>query len=545
MRFFLLVLVSAWLSFVPRTSAAAEAVTPAGNVTGQGAAQSDPLRLENAQLLLGALHFQELLKFQIHLKFTEYRGQAQKNAPDEIAKKMEVAFQEIIALTDAEIDYPAYERDMAGIFADLYTAEELTALTTQSTTALGRKFITTRESLLQRWNGEENRRLSQLGRKINDIYQRNLKPQDTTPPPAPTAAELPGEKPRLEPLPGRLTAGDFSADLATLQRQSEVVFQDSYAEVQRALQALQSTAHAHGELGIELGCMRRLLNLPHASEQAPPTPSPVNREPATAATNADTTKSAAKPLAFSVVDRLAMDARRVADQRLGELYRPVRNQLQTAFATALRETRAEDAAALWSILSHVPQEWSSELLKEPMLAQPDYDRTNAVPITALPAYLELTVEPGGHDVHVGVCGFEDEDITEIYLGGWWGRVSGIRARPGSQEEAKADHFQLFDAQRKLPDELTLLRDDTQGTPFNAILPTTFRIAVSTCGIVVSRVERGQETVIMQVDHLFNNPTSFTFKSPTYRLLSTRVSPATTWSNEAKRKRSNPQGKVDF
>ena len=540
---YLIALLSVLMSSMPQM-AAAEAVTPGENVADQGLEHSDPLRLEQAQRLLAELHFQELLKLQMRLKFTGYLKSAQEEMLGDKATKMEEFVRDVIALTDSKIDYPAYERDMAIIFANLYTVEELVALTSHGATPLGRKVLATRELLLQRWAEEENRRAFRLSGEIQEIYQRIFYSESKEVPPASTTAELPPQQPLSPPLPGRAKAEDFTADLATLRTQSEAILKDSYAEVRRALGALQGMARAQGDLAIELGCVRRLGTLPQAADKAAAPAVAIHREPVTPA-HVEFAQAAAPRLSFVEVDRLAVDNRLAADQRLGELYRPVRYELQSAFASALHESRSAEASALWSILSHVPQEWSPELLQEPMFAQPDYDRTNALPITVLPAYLELTVEPGGHDVHVGICGFDDEDITEMYLGGWWGRISGIRARPGAGEEARKEHFQLFDAQRTLPDEQSLLQDDTHGTPFNSILPTTFRIAVSTCGIVVSRVERGQEIVIMETDHLFNRPTSFTFKSPTYRLLSVRVSPVTTWSDETKRDLLKPQEMINF
>ena len=540
---YLTALISAVLSSMPQM-AVAEVVTPGGNEAGQVFERSDPLRLEQAQRLLAGLHFQELLKLQMRLNFTGYLKSAQGEFPGEKAKKMEDAFREIIALTDSAIDYPAYERDMAVIFADLFTHEELVALTSYSATPLGRKFFATHEPLLQRWSAEENRRIVQLSGKIGDIYQRIFNPMSEAVPPASTTMALPPQPPLSPSLPGRAKAEDFTADLATLRSQSQAILRDSYAEVRQSLQVLQDMAHAQGNLGVELGCVRRLLSLPQAAENTAPPAVPVHREPVPL-DNVEPAQATTPRLSFTGVDQLAVDRRLAADQRLGELYRPIRHELQSALASALQQSRSAEARALWSILCHVPQEWSSELLKEPLFPQPDFDRTNALPITSLPAHLELTVEPGGHDVHVGICGFDDEDITEIYLGGWWGRVSGIRARPGGEEAARKDHFKLFDAQRALPDEQTLLQDDTQGTPFNSILPTTFRIAVSTYGIVVSRVDHGQEIVIMETDHLFNRPTSFTFKSSTYRLLSVRASPGTAWSDETKRIWINPQEKTNF
>ncbi len=540
---YLTALISVMLSSMPQM-ALAEVVTPEEKTPDQGLGHLDPPRLEQAQRLLASLHFQDLLKFQMRLKFTEFWKPQLDGPADEDAKKMEALIREIGALTDSEIDYPAYERDMAVIFADLYTVEELAALTTHSATPLGRKLFATRESLLQRWHEEENRRSIQIVGKMGNIFQRVFPPISEDVPPEQTTVALPPQQPLSPPLPGRAQAEDFTADLATLHTQSQEILKDSYAEVRQQLQALQGMAKAQGDLGIELGCVRRLIRLPQAADKTSPPAAPVHLEPVTL-TNAEPSQAAAPRLSFSEVDRLEVNSRLAADQRLGELYRPVRHKLQSALAFALEESRPVEARALWSILCHVPQEWSSELLKKPLFAKPGYDRTNALPITILPAHLELTVEPGGHDVHIGICGFDDEDITEIYLGGWWGRVSGIRARPGAEEEARKDHFNLFDAQRKLPDEQALLQDDTQGTPFNSIIPTTFRIAVSTCGIVVSRVDHGQEIMIMETNRLFNRPTSFTFASPTYRLLSVRVSPVTAWTDETKRQWIQPQEKTNF
>jgi hypothetical protein len=181
----------------------------------------------------------------------------------------------------------------------------------------------------------------------------------------------------------------------------------------------------------------------------------------------------------------------------------------------------------------LPQEWSPELLTEPFMAEDAYDTTHALPIVALPAYLELTVEPGGHDVHIGISGKYDEEVTEIYLGGWWGRQSGLRSAPGGQDLAGKNEFALFDAARKLPSEAELLQNDRAGTPFHSTLPTTFRISVSACGIVVSRTDVMNTEVVMRTPQPFNTPTAFVFRSPTYRLTSLRISPTSVWKDASK------------
>ncbi len=522
---------------LPSLLLAVSGATIAAEPVTRPTAEVEPGRLATSARLLEDLHIRDLITRRI-LSQVDPRMWAGEPSTAEKRAVYDRIKEELKTLIAREVDTAAGAQELSSGLAALYPSAELDALLLQAQTPEGRRFSAAWNEMHKRCDELAARYVSSLRKQIGEIYNRNWeaeRPAKTPDTPPPAAAEEtavhPAVKSPSHPHAGRLVAADFAADLTALETRADAIRGETYSELRPLLQRLQDQAQDRHDFPGQLAAFRRLARLPVA---------------ATAATTAPAKPAdGSKPPTLVEVDRLYDACRLTADRRLAELSAPVRVELETALAWALREQHPGEATELWKVLHPLPQAWSPELLTDRFMATGGYDRTKALPITALPAYLELTVEPGGHDVHVGICGTEDEDITEIYLGGWWGRQSGIRSTPGGGEAVAKNEFALFDPARPLPDEAAVLADDRIGSPFHATLPTTFRIALSACGIVVTRLDGQRQTVVMETTQLFNQPTAFTFRSPTFRLTSLRVSPAATWSDETKRKHETAPAAVDF
>ena len=233
------------------------------------------------------------------------------------------------------------------------------------------------------------------------------------------------------------------------------------------------------------------------------------------------------------LDAWAKRAREVADGTLAERVRPLAEELTQAMEQAERAGDSPRQRQLWLMLVGLPHPWT-EVPTRPIPGQAAYGRQEALPLPRLPAYLEVTIEPGGHDLHIGVGGQEDEDVTEIYLGGWYGHGSGIRTAPGGDEVTSRSEFRGFLPER--PDPLAVpggLLDPWQGLSFSPYQPTVIRLAIAPAGLVVTRLERGRFLPFMATDRLFNHPTCLMLRSDTYRVLSLRVHPAAAWTDLTK------------
>jgi hypothetical protein len=298
------------------------------------------------------------------------------------------------------------------------------------------------------------------------------------------------------------------------------------------LAAAQARAATAGDLAAQVGIWRLRASLPPAGaapEVAKPSDIP-----------ADEDLSLVALAARFQTDRLALDG------QLATLFAPLRTDAQQGLAAALAKTDVPAAQAWWTLVQATVPVWSANLLSEPLRlpgTSNAYDRQRALAIPSLPAFLELTVAPGSHDLHVGICGFEGEDITEIYIGGWFGHISGIRPVPGGGDVVGFDHSQRLEPESAAD---AILSDWTTGTAFAGTQPTTFRIGVSGAGIVVARLEGGRYVPFMHTDALFNRPTAFALKAPIpLTLTQVRTFPAVTWSDQTVVRHRDPPAKTDF
>ena len=316
----------------------------------------------------------------------------------------------------------------------------------------------------------------------------------------------------------RTDPADYTQDVSTLMADLAIANSASHRPIRALLEAARHKAHENRLLAREVMLVQRLDQLP------PDTVAPE--------ASAGTTSNNETDLDLRDIDERLQTARRAAEEQLAARSQALSDELAQALDAAMHRADGPGARQLWQMLAGLPHPWT-EVLKNPVPGQPDYDRKEALPIPRLPAYLELTMEPGGHDVHIGLGGHDDEEVTEIYLGGWFSYGSGIRSSPGGEEVASKNTFRHFNPARPTTiSKPERLLDPWQGTSFFVGQPTVFRLAISHAGVIIRRYEHGAFAPFMTTDRLFNHPTCIMLRSATYRLLSLRVFPESAWTDNS-------------
>lgn len=311
------------------------------------------------------------------------------------------------------------------------------------------------------------------------------------------------------------------ADAVTAIKQAEVHTRiRHFSKLRQLLMAQRALAHKEEDFTKELAVLCRLARLP-AMKSKPE------------ASNEGSESVGSEVPSLDELDRSYEKTLLAIERDLLQQQHHARQHLREAMRLSEETNHTEQLLQAWESLAQCQVPWSENLLPWPFVPAKDYDLVHAIPIPELPAFLEVTVPASSYDLHVGIRGRDNEDTMEIYVGGHFGRIDGIRATPGGQEIAYAVHFPFFTGANKGSVTPSLWPDDKQST-MHPYLPTKLRLSLSSAGIIVSRLNPEGYQTVLRHEHLTNNPTAFLFRSSTLFITSVRTFPASTWADVSKR-----------